>query len=86
MAGAAEKRYELAPSSRALDPILRESGTSSDTTGYLRVLSGFQPDASSSCHMMNHEELGMMQVVEVYASNARELPDAGFSVRRPRLP
>ena len=21
------------------------------------------------CHMMNHEELGMMQVVEVYADN-----------------
>jgi hypothetical protein len=24
--------------------------------------------AHPDCHMMNHEELGMMQVVEVYAS------------------
>jgi len=33
------------------------------------------------CHMMNHEDLGMMQVVEVYADD-KWSPPAGRSIRR----
>ena len=33
------------------------------------------------CHMMNHEELGMMQVVEVYAGDKRPPAAAGIQSR-----